>query len=201
VDKAGVVSAVSPGRTSVKAVFQGLTGTATIEVVDAASLTVAPLRMTLAGPAGTKGVFFADVKSSKGATVTARPRWTSSDPKIATVDGEGVITSVKPGRVTINATLGDIGNAADLVVTTRQVTQFDATPKTLILRVGDEQHVVPTALDEAGKEITDPAVEWISSDPKTATVQDGRVKGVAAGSATIRASAGTRTSEVSVLVN
>lgn len=201
VDDKGVVTAQKPGRASVKAIHKEISGTATVEVVDAASVTVAPLRITLAGPAGSKATFHAVVKSEKGEVVDARPRWISSDPAVATVDGNGVVTSVKPGRVTISATLGEVANAADLVVTSRSIAQFDARPKTVILRVGDTQLLTPTALDGAGQEIADPAVEWTSSDPATATVIDGLVTGKAPGTATVTASAGGKTSEVSVLVN
>jgi uncharacterized protein YjdB len=141
------------------------------------------------------------VKNTKGALINARPRWSSSDTKVATVDHDGVVTAVASGRVTISAALGDLGNAADLTVTSRQLATFDANPKTLILRVGDVQLVTPVALDEKGKEIADPAVEWTSTDAKTAKVVDGRVTGVAPGSATVRATAASRSADVSVLVN
>lgn len=199
--KSGVVTAVGPGRALVKASYAGITGTGSVEIVDAASVTVSPLRMTLAGPPGTKGSFHAETKSSKGATVEARPRWTSSDPKVATIDGDGVASAVGAGRTTVTASLGEVANSADLTVTPRVVAQFEANPRTLILKAGDSQQVTPTALDEAGKEIADPAVQWTTADPKTAKVADGMVTGIAAGSTTIRATCGTRTAEVSVLVN
>lgn len=201
IDKNGVVTAVGPGRTAVIATYQNLTGKAALEVVDVASILVSPLRMTLAGPPGTKGTFRSEAKSSKGEVVSAQAKWVSSDTKVATVDAHGVVTSVAPGRSTITASLGDVANSADLQVVTRPVAQFDANPKTMILRVGDTQTITPTALDDSGKEIPDPAVDWVSSDPNTAKVADGRVTGVARGTATVRATSGTRTAEVSVLVN
>lgn len=197
----GVVTAVSPGKTAIVATYQKLVGKAGLEVVDAASITVSPLRMTIAGPPGTTGAFRAEVKSSRGALVDARPRWSSSDVKVATANIDGIVTSVGPGRTTIAATLGDIANAADLTVTVRPVAQFGASPHTLILRVGDVQGITPAAFDDSGREIPDPAVEWVSSDPKTAKVIEGKVTGLAAGAATIHATSGTRTAEVSVLVN
>ncbi len=54
--------------------------------------------MTLVGPPGTKMGLVAEVKDAKGNTVNLKPKWMSGDAKVATVDGDGVVTSVGEGR-------------------------------------------------------------------------------------------------------
>ena len=61
--------------------------------MDVSSLTVSPSRMTLVGPAGTKMQLLAEIKDGKGNLSPLKPKWVSGDPKIATVDAEGVVTS------------------------------------------------------------------------------------------------------------
>ncbi|MEO6326867.1 MAG: Ig-like domain-containing protein [Thermoanaerobaculia bacterium] len=201
VDKDGRVQSLTAGRTIVKATFGELSGVSSLEVIDAATITITPMRVAVAGPKGTTLRLVSLVKDMKGAPVVVKPKWTSSDVKIATVDADGVVTSVAEGRAVLNASIGDIGTGADVRVTFKSVATFEAAPPTMILKVGDVQQINGLARDESGAPIQDAAVDWISSDPKTVTCIGGEVKGIAAGTATVRATCGGKSSEVSVLVN
>ena len=201
VDKDGRIQSVAPGRTILNVKLGEISGSGLLEVVDAATVTISPMRVALAGPKGSTLRLVSLVKDSKGEEVAVKPKWTSSDPKIATVSGDGVVTSVAEGRVVVNATIGDIGTGSDLRVTFKNVATFDAAPPTMILKVGDVQQINPFARDEAGGLIQDAAVAWVSSDPKTVTCTAGEVKGIAAGTAIIGATCSGKTAEVSVLVN
>ena len=151
----------------------------------------------------------------KGGTLTAtitpsnatsqNVTWKSSDTKVATVDN-GLVTAVAEGTATITVTTTD-GNFEDTCTVT--VTQPAETPVTsvtldktsLTLDVGGSDTLTATVKPDNA---TDKAVTWSSSNENVATVdQNGNVKAVGAGTATITAAASdgsgkTATCEVTV---
>jgi uncharacterized protein YjdB len=202
VDSNGLVRSLAPGRVTVTASCQGASGSASVEVVDVVSLTVSPSRMTLVGPPGTKMGLLIELKDAKGNAANLKPKWMSGDAKIATVDAEGVVTSVGEGRTTIIASLGnDLSSASDVRILHREISTFEITPLTLILKVGETQRVSATVKDASGLTVEDAALSWTSSDPKTATVSNGAVTGVARGSAVITVATSSRTLTATAIVN
>lgn len=202
VDANGLVRSLAPGRSIMTASFRNLTSSAAVEVLDVASLTVFPSRMTLVGPAGAKTALRAEIRDEKGNPSPVKPKWLSGDPKVATVDANGVVTSADEGRTTIIASLGnDVSAACDIKVMHREIAAFDLTPVTLILKAGETQKITATIRDVTGALIDDPALAWTTSDPKTATVSNGAVTGVARGTAKISVATATRTLSADVLVN
>jgi len=202
IDANGLVRSLTPGRAIMTATFQSLTSSAAVEVLDIASLTVSPSRVTLVGPAGAKMALLAEIKDGKGNPSPLKAKWLSGDPKVATVDADGVVTSVAEGRTTIIASLGsEVSSACDIKVLNREIAAFELTPVTLILKVGEIQKMTATIRDVTGVLIEDAALAWTTSDPRTATVSNGAVTGVARGSAKISVATASRTLSADVLVN
>ncbi|MFI5119228.1 MAG: Ig-like domain-containing protein [Thermoanaerobaculia bacterium] len=202
IDTNGLVRSLAPGRAIMTATFQNLTSSAVVEVMDVSSLTVSPSRMTLVGPAGTRMPLLAEIKDAKGNLSPLRPKWLSGDPKVATVDAEGVVTAAAEGHTTIIASLGnDVSSACDVKVLHRVIAAFELTPVTLILRVGETQRITATIRDSTGVQIEDAALAWTSSDPRTATVSIGTVTGIARGTATISVATSAQTLTAEVIVN
>ena len=202
IDANGLVRSLTPGRAIMTATFQNLTTSAAVEVMDVASLTVSPSRVTLVGPAGAKMALSAEIKDGKGNPSPLKPKWLSGDPKVATVDADGVVISVAEGRTTILASLGgDVSAACDIKVLHREIAAFELTPVTLILKAGETQRITATIRDVTGVLIEDAALAWTTSDPRTATVSNGAVTGVARGTAKISVAAASRTLSADVLVN
>jgi len=202
IDANGLVRSLTPGRAIVTATFLNLTSSVPVEVLDVASLAVSPSRMTLVGPAGTKMALLAEIKDGKGNLSPLRPKWLSGDPKVATVDANGVVTSANEGRTTIIASLGgDVNAACDIKVLNREIAAFELTPVTMILKVGETQKITATIRDLTGVLIEDAALAWTTSDPKTATVSNGAVTGVARGTVKISVATASRTLSADVLVN
>lgn len=202
VDANGLVRSLAPGRAIVTATAQTISGSASVEVVDVASLAVSPARMTLVGPPGTTMRLVAELKDSRGNPPNLKPKWTSGDPKVATVDADGLVTSVGEGRTTVIASLGnDMSSASDVRVLNREISAFEITPLTLILKVGETQRITATVKDASGLPIEDAALAWSSSDPRTATVSNGAVTGVARGTAVISVATSARTLTATAIVN
>lgn len=118
-------------------------------------------------------------------------KWTSSDPSIATVSQDGVVTGVKKGEVTITVTTDDGGKTASAKISvvgapsTSSVTGITLSPTSSTLTVGKTLTLKATI---SPSNASNKNIEWSSSDPSVATVSaNGVVTGVKAGTATITA--------------
>jgi hypothetical protein len=86
-------------------------------------------------------------------------RWTSSDPRVATVDarpGGAVLLSVGPGATTVSCQAGSA--RADVAVTVRLAGRVEVSPPSLEIALRDEAAPVPlrvTAVDTEGKPLED----------------------------------------------
>lgn len=114
--------------------------------------------------------------------------WSSDNESVATV-ADGVVTAVATGTANITAKTNDGSNlSATCAVTvnpkTINVASVAITPTTANLKVGDAETLTLTALPE---DATDKSVTWSSDNEGVATVVDGVVTAVAAGTANITA--------------
>jgi len=154
-----------------------------------------------------------DPSDASDKTVT----WKSSDASIAAVDANGKVTFVAAGTATITATATNgTEDTADDKTATCEVTisakkvnveSVKLDQPTLTATVGDA--AVTLTATVTPDDATDKTVKWTSSNESVATVADGVVTFVAAGTATITATApnGTddtaddKTAECAVTVN
>ena len=159
----GRVTAMGWGTTTVGANVGGKTLTCKVTIVqmNKKNLTLAP------GSSSTLTLWGAVNKVT----------WTSSDSKVATVDGNGYVTGIASGTATITATV-------DGTKVTSKVTVADISDKAIVMEVGGWAGNVKT-LKIAG---TSDKITWSSSNEKVATVSStGRVTAKNTGSATITA--------------
>ena len=118
--------------------------------------------------------------------------WSSSDPDVATVSG-GRVTGVSVGAATITAEQEGVIGIATVTVTEEPeatLTTITVDPSEVNLDSGEEVPLTATGTydDDTQVDLT-LSVAWTSSDPQVATVDDdGRVRAIAPGSATITAS-------------
>jgi uncharacterized protein YjdB len=198
----GSVKTVAAGKARITARLGDppLEASVALEVLDVALVNVFPSRTTLAGPAGSAFPLTLEVKDSTGAAVDMKATWESKEPKVVTVDPSGVLTSVSEGKTTVEARVGDVSGAADVLVVFRTIETLEASPVNIPLKVGELGRVTLVARDPQGTQIPEVAATWTSSDPLVATCSGGTVLGIGPGSATIRAVCGAKSAEVSVIV-
>ena len=127
--------------------------------------------------------------------------WSSSDNTIATVSETGLVTAIAAGEATITASAGEVSDSVEitvepLVVEVESVTITPAEAQQLT--EGEELQLTATVAPENA---TNKEVIWSSSDNTIATVSEtGLVTAIAAGEATITASAGEASDEIVITV-
>ena len=132
-----------------------------------------------------------------GATVT----WTSSAISVATVDASGLVTAAGNGEATVTASAGEASGSA-VVTVTQSVASVVVSPSTdELTALGETVQLTAEAFDGNGDAVAGTEFSWESSDVAVATVDaGGLVTGVAAGMATITASAGEASGSAVVTV-
>ena len=132
-----------------------------------------------------------------GATVT----WSSGDASVATVDASGLVTGVAEGVATITASVGSASGSAEVTVM-QPVASVEVSPPADTIGLGSTLELTAEGFDENGDAVEGAEFSWESSDVAIATVDaSGLVTGVAVGTATITASAGSGqgTAEITVM--
>ena len=114
--------------------------------------------------------------------------WSSSNPRVATVDDRGFVTALTPGKVRITVRDAVTGEKSTCSL------QIDSMPMELTLRaehitlkVKRSYNLAPSISPKQYVRRVNQAITWTSSDPGVATVDiRGRVTSIAPGTALIR---------------
>jgi alpha-tubulin suppressor-like RCC1 family protein/uncharacterized protein YjdB len=127
--------------------------------------------------------------------------WSSSNPAIATVDANGLVTAVAAGSAIISATSEGVVGQAAVAVLPAPVENVVVEPSLATVSVGEEITLAAVATSSDGAVLTGRLVEWSSMNPDFATVdEDGVVTGIAEGPARIRATVEGRVAIANVIV-
>ena len=166
--------------------------------VTGVSLDQTTLTFTVGDVSKTLTATVAPVDATNGAVT-----WNIAPAGVATVVN-GVVTPAAPGTATITVTTTDGSKTATCTVTVNAstVTVIGVTlePATLTLEEGETETLVPNV---APANASDNSVTWTSDKPEVATVENGVVTAVSAGTATITVTTtdGAKTATCTVTVN
>lgn len=134
---------------------------------------------------------------STDTNITNLVNWTSSDPGVVSVDGNGKTTGVGPGTADVNGSLDGVSGTDTVTVPDATLTSITVSCNPSTILVGGTTQCTASGVFDDGlqapvtRDITD-QVDWTSSDGTIATVNDqGVVTGVGAGLATITATSGS----------
>src|SRR5208282_2256886 len=195
VGSGSVVTAVAPGTANISATFNGVTGSAPLNVssVTLVSIAVNPATAVLA-PASRRA-YTAIGTFSDGSTqnITTAVTWTSSNPNVASITSYGQVTGQSAGTATITAQLGSVSGCGSLVVESSPLISVQITPAsaTVAQQTAVQFNAIGTFADGNTENLTN-SVSWTASPLSVATVSDtagtsGLASGITPGTATITA--------------
>lgn len=134
----------------------------------------------------------AKVRNAASQSIDVAGEWTSSNPLAVSVNG-GVITARAKGTSTIK--VSHLGISKEFTVKVYPTVIKFETEDTKLDVLKDESKSFPkvtgTLLDDEEEDFSS-AVTWTSSDENVVTTEDGKIKGIDAGTATITGKIGSR---------
>ncbi len=112
--------------------------------------------------------------------------WSTSNAAIATVDQEGLVTGIAPGKAIITASTDEFGRTAECTITVvaKTVTGISLDKTELSLKEMEKAVITATVTPDS---MPVESLEWASSDEEVASVTGGVVLALQAGTATITA--------------
>ena len=189
VDAKGVVKGIAKGTATITATAKDGSGVkASCKITVRQPVTKITLSKTSASILKGKTVTLKATAAPASANNKA-VTWTTSNKKVATVTSKGVVKGIAKGTATITATAKDgSGVKATCKITVKQpVTSLKMNKTKLTVKAGKTAALKVTV---APSNANDKSLRWTSSNQKIATVtQNGVVKGVRRGTATITAAA------------
>ena len=192
----GIFSAFVAGTATVTATAGEVSGTAAVTVSTeapvATSIVVTPTATTLAVDETEQ--FSATVRDQFGNIMTGIPvAWTSSNEMVGAIDADGTFAARAAGTATITASADNASASATVTVTTDEpvLDKIAVTPTSATLGINDTKQFTAAALDQFGSTMPEVPVTWSCSNTTVGTVgTDGVFTALAAGTATVTATAG-----------
>jgi trimeric autotransporter adhesin len=200
----GISTAVGTGTATITATSGSISGTAALTVTAATlvSLAVTPANPSMA--VGTTKQFIATGTFSDSSTqdVTAIAVWTSSSAATATINGQGLATSVASGSTAIKALFGSVSGSTTLTVSTAHLVTITITPASPRIAQGTLIKFTATGTFSDGSVgLNLSGLTWKSSKPNIASIRSsGIAHGKKSGTVTVSASASGVTGSTTLIV-
>ncbi len=156
-------------------------------LVPVASVTLQPATPVVG--VGATAALIATARSGDGTLLSDREiTFTSSNPSVAAVNGNGVVTAIAAGTTDITATSETRSATVPLSVSDVRVASVTVSPDAADVAVNAERTLAAEAFDAGAAPLPNRVFAWTSSSPGIATVTSvGVVRGIAPGEATITA--------------
>ncbi len=180
-------TAVSPGTANISATFNGVSGSAPLNVSAATvtSISVNPPTAEMAPNTFVDCVAIATLSDGTTQAVTNNANWSSSDTAVAQVDNTGSVGAVSGGNAVISAQFGGVtGTSTILVNPDLTVIRVSPSSTSIPAQTGVAFTAIATFADGKTQDVTDFAI-WTSSAPSVATVSAGQANGLSSGTSTI----------------
>jgi hypothetical protein len=200
-DENGNVTLFDPGKVKVGAVIAGKVGYALINVKVASvkRVEIEPLTAPLLVGGTTQ-------LNATARTLNGDPRgevalkWSSSKPAVAVVDAAGVVTGLKPGKATLQASVDAASGKIEVEVAANPANDLAIEPKTAAARTGDVIRFKVSATALNGTKVKNVSVRWSVSGTGATVYPDGGFVAENPGTYLITAISGKHVDTASVVV-
>jgi len=203
VSAGGLLKGVAAGSLTVTATLGSVTGSTSVSVTapSITSLSVTPDDMTLAIGVGEQYTASAIYSDGSIQDLVTGVTWTSSNSSVATVDGNGLATTVGAGTTTITATVGSFTDSSVITVVAAHLQTITLTPTSVTMASGTQQQFTAVGnFDDGSTQVLISAL-WSSSSSGVLTIdQNGLALAVGPGTSTVSVTSGTVSASTSVTV-
>src|SRR5436190_2215537 len=174
IDINGVATGVGTGTSTITATSGSVSGTASLTVSAAILVSVAVTPASSSMAVGTTKQYTATGTFSDSSLqdITAVAVWTSSTPATATINAQGLASSVATGTTTIGAAFGSVSGSTGLTVSTAHLVSIAVSPANPRIEKGTSIKFTATGTFSDGSVATNlSGVSWKSSKPNLASVR------------------------------
>ncbi|MGG4440015.1 Ig-like domain-containing protein [Brevibacillus fortis] len=195
----GKIHAVKSGEAVITAKYGNKSVQVRVDVEVPRSLYIVPAFLTMKSGDKKDVTVNASFANGKSEDVTSKVEWSSDNADVVFASGK-TVSAYKAGTANVTAKYG--GKTATLVVDVDVPQNLTADITTVAIPVGGAKQVTVKASypDGGSAEDVTQKVVWSSSAPNVASVRQGLITGVSTGAATVTATYGTRTVNISVSV-
>jgi uncharacterized protein YjdB len=204
VSASGLVKGVAAGSLTVTATLGSVTGSTSVSVTapSITSISVTPDDMTLAIGVGEQYTASAIYSDGSIQDLVTGVTWTSSNSSVATVDSNGLATTLGAGTTTITATVGSFTDASVITVVAAHLQTITLTPTNVTMAAGTQQQFTAVGnFDDGSTQVLISALWSSSSSSVLAIDQNGLALAVGPGSSTVSVTSGTVSASTSVTVS
>ena len=166
-----------------------------------ATIEAAPNPLNLA--IGDKFQVVATVRDSNKNPLEKKVTWSSANPALVAIDGQGIVTGNAAGDTTITASTGFINSLIPVHVRHINVAVVDVFPPAATLQVDDHLKFDATPYDSDGNSLIGRPILWASDNPGIASVDrsSGETTGKAAGTVKVTVKSEAKFNAAMVTVN
>lgn len=195
----GKIHAVKSGEAVITAKYGNKSVQVRVDVEVPRSLYIVPAFLTMKSGTTKDVVVNASFANGTSEDITSKVEWSSDNADVVFANGK-TVSAYKAGTANVTAKYG--GKTATLVVDVDVPQNLTADITTVAIPVGGAKQVTVKASypDGSSAEDVTQKVAWSSSAPNVASVRQGLITGVSTGAATVTATYGTRTVNISVSV-
>lgn len=193
----GKVTGIKEGVATITASCGGVSATCTVTInpIPASNIVITSGDVTLT--IGSTATLTAKVSPDN--TTYPEVEWLTSDPNIATISADGIVTAVNIGTAIITAKCGTVSATCRVTVIPVPSEGIVISPTAVLMLLGENITLSATVYPES---TTDKTVAWGSDNPAVASVSsDGLVTALSVGTATITASNGSAKASCTVTVS
>jgi trimeric autotransporter adhesin len=203
VSTSGLVTGVGGGSATITATLNSVSGSTsvTVSAPTITAISVAPGDVTL--PLAVSEQYTASAIYSDGSVqdLVSGVTWSSSSATVASVDSNGLATTLSAGTATITATVGSFTDSSTITVVPASLVSITVAPASVSLAAGTQQQFTATGSFSDGSTQVLTSATWSSSTASVMTVDaNGLGQALAAGSSTITVTSGSMSGTAAVTV-
>ena len=204
----GLVTGVAAGTATITAALNTANGSVsgstsvTVTAPTITSISITPDDMTLAIGVGQQYVASAIYSDGSIQDLVTGVQWTSSNTTVATIDGNGLATTLASGDTTITATVGSFTDSSVITVVPAHLQSITLSPTNVTMPASTLQQFTAVGNFDDGSTQVLVSAAWLSSSPGVLTIDgNGLATAVSAGTTTVSVTSGSVSASTSVTVS